>query len=228
MPKFSKLLVLGLICITKSAISAPPLCSYGYADSTCVPALVSVAQTPPTCSTDPGWTTAAPAPWLGHHYGNPQCIYTAPQPCPAGFDTISAATWNGSTWVGPQCQPATPIVQKPDLPTIAALCSASMASWLSTMPGNGISGKWGTWQGPTSESVPPQMMHGGYDFIGMYTGADNTYTGATDLYWASDMSNPGGAGGSTGSGGTAICTYETGTTTLLSVQYAYVASYDGG
>lgn len=110
MARLRMLAALALGWAAQPAFSAPTVCSYGYGDSTCVPALSAPAQTPTTCSTQPGWTTTAAAVWQGYRYSAPQCLYQAPQTCPANTTQLTAATWNGSSWDGPTCQPiaATP------------------------------------------------------------------------------------------------------------------------
>ncbi len=79
-------------------------CGAGNQDSTCLGRVTAAPQTPPACSTAAGWTTVAPAQWIGSQYSAPQCNYQAPPPpCPDGDTTTSPASWNGSEWIGPTC-----------------------------------------------------------------------------------------------------------------------------
>ncbi len=99
------LLLAGLLLVGRTAIAGPLHCAYGNQDSTCVPTISAGWQTPPTCSTAPGWTTVTPATWIGSQYTTPQCNYQAQPVCPPDDITTSPAAWNGSQWVGLGCQP---------------------------------------------------------------------------------------------------------------------------
>jgi hypothetical protein len=120
MQKVRKLVGTALICALHPAFSAPVVCSYGYQDSSCTPAITAAPQAAPTCSTAAGWTTAAAATWIGSQYTAPQCNYQAPPSCPSGDITTSAASWNGSAWVGLGCQ--APVI----IPTYSDQCTAQI------------------------------------------------------------------------------------------------------
>lgn len=106
------------------AHAAPAHCSYGYQDSSCLTPQSRAPQTPPTCSTDAGWTTLMPAKWIGSGFTLPQCNYQAPPTCPDGYTVATPAAWTGSGWVAPTCwPPLPPVPQTPD-----AICSAAVAS----------------------------------------------------------------------------------------------------
>ncbi|MGF6996934.1 hypothetical protein P3T25_005309, partial [Paraburkholderia sp. GAS32] len=78
-------------------------------DSSCGSVIRTAAQSPPACSTAPGWTTGAAAQWQGSHFSSPQCNYQAPPSCPSGWIETVGPSWNGSAWVGMSCQiPAQP------------------------------------------------------------------------------------------------------------------------
>lgn len=108
-----------------AAIAGPVRCSVNNQDSSCVGHITTAWQAPPTCPTLPGYTTAAPAQWIGSGYSAPQCNYQAAPTCPAGYTQTQAPGWNGSSWSAPGCAPPAP----PQDPTgggydPVAVCSA--------------------------------------------------------------------------------------------------------
>lgn len=103
---------------------SPARCSYGNQDSTCVTPLYTRWQAAPTCPSDPGWTTAVAAAWIGSKYTQPQCAYQPPPTCPSGQVQTAAPVWNGSSWVGMSCNPP----PGGDPGNIAAMCSAQIPS----------------------------------------------------------------------------------------------------
>ena len=97
-----------LLVVGKGVMAKPVLCSPGYQDSTCG-APVSHAAIPQTqCSTGDGWTTVSPSVWQGAQWSAPQCTYTPPPTCPAGYSQASPPWWTGSSWVPPTCNPPAP------------------------------------------------------------------------------------------------------------------------
>lgn len=154
-----------------------------------------------------------------------RCAKPAPPPaptCPIGYQQTAAPVWNGTSWVGLGCAVPPETVQPPTVGTIVGICSDAVNEAF-----GGPRGSWGTWQGPTSSDVPPQMQHGGYAFLtsNKYWQIEG-YNGPEDMYWAVDTGNR--ATSSTGSGVTAICYFTPGTSTLIGIMQAYVDSYDGG
>jgi hypothetical protein len=112
------LLLLSLVLVAATGGAAPVRCSWGYQDSTCTAGLARAPAPAPTCSTDPGWTTASPARWIGSQYSAPQCNYQAPPSCPTGYTQTAAPSWNGSNWVGLGCAVPPPASATPvDLAT---------------------------------------------------------------------------------------------------------------
>lgn len=109
-------------------------CSYGWQDSSCVTPVYRAAQTPPTCSTDPGWTTVAAAQWIGSRFSAPQCAYQAPPSCPADYDQESSPVWNGLSWVGLACIPRAPAHLPP-----TAICASAASSGTIMVMGGGFS-----------------------------------------------------------------------------------------
>jgi hypothetical protein len=96
------------VLVAHIAMANPVVCSPGYYDATCNGRIAAAYQTPPSCSTGPGWTTQASAQWQGSHFSSPQCNYQAPPQCQSGWQTTSSPSWNGSSWVGLSCQPPPP------------------------------------------------------------------------------------------------------------------------
>lgn len=97
-----------LLLAVSAFAGSPQLCSVGYQDSTCVPALVRSADPQPMCSTGPGWTTVTASTWIGSRWTDPACRYQAPPTCQAGYTQIIAPSWTGSSWVGLNCAPPPP------------------------------------------------------------------------------------------------------------------------
>lgn len=124
MQQIQKLVGLLLTGMALPAFCAPAACSYGYQDATCVPTIAAAWQQPPACSNAAGWTTAAPARWIGSQYTSPQCNYQAPPTCSTdpGWTTAAPAGWTGSQWTSPQCsyQPA---------PTCPSGTNQTAAAW---------------------------------------------------------------------------------------------------
>jgi hypothetical protein len=83
-------------------------CVPGWQDNTCVTAIVHGYIQPPTCSSAPGWTTAAAAQWIGSQWTQPQCNFVQQPSCPAGQTQVQPASWNGAQWVGLSCAPPAP------------------------------------------------------------------------------------------------------------------------
>ncbi|BDC45311.1 hypothetical protein PTKU15_86080 [Paraburkholderia terrae] len=105
---FGVLSVAILLAAGKGAMAKPVLCSPGYQDSTCG-SPVSHAAIPQTqCSAGAGWTTLSPAVWQGAQWSAPQCSYTAPPTCQAGYSQTASPWWTGSSWVGISCAPPPP------------------------------------------------------------------------------------------------------------------------
>jgi hypothetical protein len=162
-----------------------------------------------------------------------RCARPSPPPaptCPTGYEQNAAPVWNGSSWVGLGCAlppPAQSTPDRPTLPQIATICGQAVTALMAPASIRVPMGSWGTWQGPSSSDVPPQMEGGGYVFLvsNKYSAVED-YAGPEDVYWAPDTGNR--ASGSTGSGGTAVCYFQTGTATLIGVMYAYIQGYDGG
>lgn len=100
------------VLVAHIAMANPVVCSPGYYDATCNGKIAAAYQTPPSCSTGPGWTTVTSAQWIGSQYSAPQCSYQAPPSCPANWVTAVGPSWNGSSWVGEVCQP--PAAPGPD------------------------------------------------------------------------------------------------------------------
>ncbi|WP_321936228.1 hypothetical protein [Paraburkholderia sp. J8-2] len=120
-----KRLAFGLMLLLGAASAkaeAPAHCSYGYQDSSCLGPQYRAAQTPPQCSSGPGWTTVTAAVWQGSKFSAPQCNYEAPPTCALGYDQYSAPVWDGSSWVGLSCIPQAPPVSPP---TQLAACEAT-------------------------------------------------------------------------------------------------------
>lgn len=99
------LFMMAVLCLAPAAFAQ--ICQTGSQDSTCVTMIHSAPQTPPTCSTAAGWTTVAPATWIGSRYTSPACNYAAPPAdCStngAGWLTTSPSSWTGSAWTSPVC-----------------------------------------------------------------------------------------------------------------------------
>lgn len=115
---------LSLLLAADIAIATPVVCSQGYWDATCNGRVNAGYQTPPTCSTDAGWTTVGAATWQGSHFSSPQCKYEARPQCLTGWEEISAPSWNGSEWVGQVCR----MPQQPG-PTACEYGFASGPTW---------------------------------------------------------------------------------------------------
>lgn len=115
----------GMVTASSVAMAGPVRCSVNNQDSTCVGHLTTAWQTPPTCPNQAGWTTAAPAQWIGSQYSAPQCNFQAAPTCPADYTQTSPPSWNGIVWGAPGCAPPAP----PQDPTggsydPVAVCSA--------------------------------------------------------------------------------------------------------
>lgn len=104
------------------AHAAPAHCSYGYQDSSCIAPQYRAAETPPTCSSGPGWTTVSGAVWIGSRFTQPQCNYQAPPTCSTGpgWVTSAPAGWNGSSWSAPQCSYQSPPSCQPGYDEVSA------------------------------------------------------------------------------------------------------------
>ncbi|SEI23754.1 hypothetical protein SAMN05192544_104934 [Paraburkholderia hospita] len=115
-----------LICVSlasEAVLAGPVRCSVNNQDSSCLTPITTAWQTAPTCPPSAGWTTIAPAQWIGSQYSAPNCNYQSPPTCPGGFHETVGASWNGSSWVGQQCQPNA--TQPTDPVTV---CTAAAAS----------------------------------------------------------------------------------------------------
>ncbi|NUX57929.1 hypothetical protein FSB65_31795 [Paraburkholderia sp. JPY418] len=89
------------------ALANPVVCSPGYWDATCNGRINAGYQTPPTCSSGPGYTTVSAAQWIGSKYSDPVCNYQAPPSCAPGW-IQSGPDWNGSSWVNLGCTAPSP------------------------------------------------------------------------------------------------------------------------
>lgn len=137
--RYPKLIFCGLLLLAgHAALGTPVVCSLGYGDSTCVPALQASAEPQPQCSNAAGWTTSAPAAWEGSHWSQPICTYQAPQSCPTGTLQLSAATWNGTSWVGPTCQAAAPTTPADEKNACATALGVSAGSMVGPLTGTGL------------------------------------------------------------------------------------------
>lgn len=217
---------LGLLLVANIAIASPVVCSPGYWDATCNGRVNTGYQTAPICPTGAGWTTVVPAKWIGSKFSAPECTHQDAPVCPTGYTQTTAPTWNGSSWVGQTCAAPIKVPTQPTLPEVAAICGPAVSAYVRSTPIGYFVGQWDSFNGPFSDAnyYIPATRYGGYNGIGATV--DKTYTGALDLYWASDLGNP--AGGGTLSGGIAICQFAAGTNHLVAVGYDYQVSYDGG
>ncbi|CAD6556405.1 hypothetical protein LMG28727_06093 [Paraburkholderia kirstenboschensis] len=227
---FMRIAVLtGMVTASSATMAGPVRCSVSNQDSTCVGHLTTAWQTPPPCPNQPGWTTAAPAQWIGSQYSAPQCNYQAPPGCPAGTDQLVSPTWNGSSWTGLICQPKAP----PPPPTqppgnLASICESAIAAEMARAGFNGTNGTyrgvWGALQGPYTlgggQVYPPEM------FAGM-GGSMRGGQGPGDFYYVRDLGNP-SAGGATGGNGIGVCWFQSGTANLTGYDYLEDLSSDGG
>jgi len=216
----------GMVTASSAAMAGPVRCSVSNQDSTCVGHLTTAWQTPPTCPNQPGWTTAAPAQWIGSQYSAPQCNYQAPPTCPNGFNQTSAPSWNGSNWVGLGCAASPPAL--PETAQLASVCESAIAAEMARAGFNGTNGTyrgvWGTLQGPYTlgggQVYPPGM------FAGM-GGSMRGGQGPGGFYYVRDLGNP-SAGGATGGNGIGVCWFQNGTVNLTGYDYLEDSSYDGG
>ena len=216
----------GMVTASSATMAGPVRCSVSNQDSTCVGHLTTAWQTPPTCPNQPGWTTAAPAQWIGSRYSAPQCNYQAPPTCPNGFNQTSAPSWNGSSWVGLGCAASPPAL--PGTAQLASVCESAIAAEMARAGFNGTNGTyrgvWGTLQGPYTlgggQVYPPGL------FAGM-GGSMRGGQGPGDFYYVRDLGNP-SAGGATGSNGIGVCWFQNGTANLTGYDYLEDSSYDGG
>ena len=100
-----------LACLLAAVVAPVPLraassgCAPGWQDATCLTRISHAVVPPPTCSASAGWSTTAPAKWIGSGYSAPQCNYQAAPTCPnaAGWTTVAGASWTGSSWTAPSC-----------------------------------------------------------------------------------------------------------------------------
>jgi hypothetical protein len=109
-------------------------CSYGWQDSSCVTPVYRADQQPPTCSTDPGWTTVTAAKWIGSRFTQPVCNYQVPPTCQSGQTQISDPVWDGLSWSAPGCIPPTAPPQNP-----AQVCTNAVMGGTVLTGGNGFS-----------------------------------------------------------------------------------------
>ncbi|MGF6996933.1 hypothetical protein P3T25_005308 [Paraburkholderia sp. GAS32] len=170
------ILCVGLVLGTHACAQAQAQrthCSYNFQDSSCGSVIRTAAQSPPACSTAPGWTTGAAAQWQGSHFSSPQCNYQAPPSCPSGWIETVGPSWNGSAWVGMSCQiPAQPG------PNTCQYGFASGPSW------NGSAWVYSCKSAPTVTCASEAQSQGytltnGYGtsgpFTGYYTKFDGSY-----------------------------------------------------
>jgi len=99
---------LGLLSLAGQVHAGPARCAAGYQDASCRGVLNNAPQTPPSCPSDPGYTTTRAPQWAGSKFTAPECSYTPAPTCPAGYEPTTPATWNGSQWVGLSCTKITP------------------------------------------------------------------------------------------------------------------------
>ncbi len=206
----------GIATASSAAMAGPVLCSVNNQDSTCVGHLTTAWEAPPTCPDQPGWTTAAPAQWIGSQYSAPQCNYQAPPTCPANFTQTSPPTWTGSGWTSPGCSaPQTPPPPTQPPGNLAAICETAISNYAARA---GVHyGPWGTMQGPypvtASNPYSPQFQGGGWGSTG--PGG----VGPADFYYIPDL----GASGNNG-----VCWFQSGTSNLTGYDYMMPFGYDGG
>ncbi|AXF12745.1 hypothetical protein CUJ91_32765 (plasmid) [Paraburkholderia graminis] len=216
----------GMVTAGSAAMAGPVRCSVSNQDSTCVGHLTTAWQTPPMCPNQLGWTTAAPARWIGSQYSAPQCNYQAPPTCANGFNQTSAPSWNGSSWVGLGC--AAPPPALPGTAQLASVCESAIAAEMARAGFNGTNGTyrgvWGALQGPYTlgggQVYPPGM------FAGM-GGSMRGGQGPGDFYYVRDLGNP-SAGGATGGNGIGVCWFQSGSANITGYDYLEDLSYDGG
>jgi hypothetical protein len=173
-----KTLLLACVLADREALAAPTRCAPGYQDATCLTPIGHAVETAPACSNAAGWTTIAPAAWIGSGYTSPQCSFQAAPTCPAGDTQTQAPTWNGSTWVGLACVAPAPSViflnvDRTPLPNgeFAQLIKGEM--WLITGDGVSHGGPDFVYDGQDNHLID----EGTWDFL-VYTSQNGTYLGA--------------------------------------------------
>jgi hypothetical protein len=119
-------LVMGLLSGYSVFAQSTAGCGPGNQDATCLGHVYSVAQSPPTCPSGPGYAASPAAVWLGSHFSTPACgNYQAPPTCLSGYTQTTSPSWNGSAWVGLGCEPP---ASPPSNPSPSVACMASLPS----------------------------------------------------------------------------------------------------